>query len=229
MKCPYCGVEVATVERESIEGCSRAQQVSQRLAGKDGREETLTCPACGRRGHVRRNPATGATYLLSEKDARGLDSMRLANLYLHVCDDPFERFCERAASGGRGVSQRVWEVLDRRRRAAVKKGDWNVASKLALEKARYLCGVGRPFFEMRREAMRYQLLDLKARGAERVRIVSGHDGMVCPRCAALSGRVLTIEEALEEMPLPVHCDNAGRKVHIADDRGWCRCFYVRQA
>ena len=85
-----------------------------------------------------------------------------------------------------------------------------------------------PFRRLQRDAMRYRLLDFKAKGVERVRIAAGQDGVVCPRRAAQAGRVLTVDEALDEMPLPVRRDDAGRKVRLEHSRGWCRCLYVRQ-
>lgn len=154
--------------------------------------------------------------------------MRLANLYLNLFSDPFAEFLSGDTQAGQSITQTIWDVLDKEADAARNHKDWNTLGKLLLEKARYRCSVGEDFFPIQREALQCQLKYLQHKGATKVRIVSGHDGMVCSRCAEHEGMVLTIEEALETMPLPVQCNISSRKVSVADDHGWCRCFYARK-
>jgi hypothetical protein len=204
------------------------QRVSYQISGMEPNTDKEPCSSCGQTMHIRRHPVTREAYVLNKEDAYSLDSMRLANLYLKVSADPFSQFVSRSADDNRSVADLIWGFLDRRRLAALKKGDWNTVSKVLLEKARYRCGIGKAFFSIQQDALRYQLRGLQEKGATHVRVATGHDALVCPKCAELGGAVFTIEEALEKMPLPVRCDNAGRRVAIDNDPGWCRCFYVRR-
>lgn len=63
-----------------------------------------------------------------------------------------------------------------------------------------------------------ELLDLKQQGLyKRVRVISSKDNRTCQECANLNGKVFTIDEALEKMPLPNLCTS---------EEGWCRCTYT---
>jgi hypothetical protein len=59
--------------------------------------------------------------------------------------------------------------------------------------------------------------DYKGTSIKEVTIRTTEDDEVCPKCRALSGRRLSIEEALATLPLPNECE---------EKTGWCRCSYV---
>lgn len=228
MQCPYCQASIPALQARAFDQLSAKEQVLARISDENLSSTEEACPSCGKTMHIRRHPATGETYLLDKKDACSLNSMRLANLYLNLFDDPFAAFLSDDARKEQSIAQAIWNVLDDEEAAARSREDWNTLGKLLLEKARYRCSVGEDFFPVQREALRCQLKHLQRSGATKVRIVSGHDGMVCARCAEHEGIVLSIEEALESMPLPVRCDASSRRVAVEDDRGWCRCFYARK-
>jgi hypothetical protein len=69
------------------------------------------------------------------------------------------------------------------------------------------------------EAERMRLLKYKQEGLNKVRIAgSGR----CPACINLIGKVLIIDEALKEMPIPVK--DCTFKLHGIP--GWCSCRYI---
>lgn len=228
MQCPYCQADIPALQARAFDQLSVKEQVLTRISGEKLDSDEEACPSCGKTMYIKRHPVTKEAHLLNKEDACSLNSMRLANLYLNRYADPFAEFLSDEVREGMPIAQTVWKVLDEEADAARDREDWNTLSKLLLEKARYRCSVGEDFFSVQREALQCQLEHLRSRGATKVRIVSGHDGIVCAKCAEHEGTVLTIEEALETMPLPVHCDTASRKVAVADDRGWCRCFYARK-
>lgn len=64
---------------------------------------------------------------------------------------------------------------------------------------------------------RANLLGLRKQGmVKRVKVLSSRDNRTCQECASLDGKVFTIDEALEKMPLPDWCNSA---------EGRCRCVY----
>lgn len=65
---------------------------------------------------------------------------------------------------------------------------------------------------------RATLLGLKKQGmVKRVKVCSSRDDRTCEKCKSLDGKVFTIDEALEKMPLPDWCNS---------EEGWCRCAYT---
>lgn len=69
----------------------------------------------------------------------------------------------------------------------------------------------------RRDLMRYKLSGI----AERVEILASQDS--CQSCLQLTGRVLMVDEALEQMPIP----NKQCTFELSKGKpGWCRCIYL---
>lgn len=76
------------------------------------------------------------------------------------------------------------------------------------------------FFELLQDSIRTRLLDYKQTGLEKVRIISCGG---CESCIDLMGKVLTIDDALKDMPVP----NKNCKFQLHGGiPGWCRCRYV---
>lgn len=75
-------------------------------------------------------------------------------------------------------------------------------------------------FKNKSEEERARLLGYKQSGSEKVRIVSVGG---CQACIDMMGKVLTIDDALKEMPIPVK--ECTFKLH-GKIPGWCRCRYV---
>lgn len=75
-------------------------------------------------------------------------------------------------------------------------------------------------FKNKSEEERARLLGYKQSGLKKARIVSVGG---CQACIKLTGKVMVIDDALKEMPIPVKdCTfNLHGKVP-----GWCRCRYV---
>ena len=56
---------------------------------------------------------------------------------------------------------------------------------------------------------------IRGRYATHVKILACRDERVCEICKSLDGKVFTVQEALEKMPLPANCPTE-----------WCRCVYT---
>ena len=68
--------------------------------------------------------------------------------------------------------------------------------------AHFLRVEGRSFFHVLREIQKCDLMVYKQVGFKKVRILTTKEDS-CKACSKLEGKVLTIEEALKTMPLPV--------------------------
>lgn len=107
---------------------------------------------------------------------------------------------------------------------------WHERKMIYFQMARFLWEEKRDCLEARREAVRMELADWKARAEMglfelnrvRLRVITA-GAASCPVCRQLEGRFFSYEEAESAMPLPVLlCTN-----EKAEDqpRGWCRCEY----
>ncbi len=76
------------------------------------------------------------------------------------------------------------------------------------------------YFKSKFETERMRLLEYMRSGLELVRVVSVGG---CQACIDMMGKVLTINEALKEMPIPVK--DCTFKLH-GKIPGWCRCRYI---
>ncbi|MFQ5807023.1 MAG: hypothetical protein ACE5I3_11300 [Phycisphaerae bacterium] len=73
-------------------------------------------------------------------------------------------------------------------------------------------------FPIKQEIARATLAGFHGR---HVRILSSKG---CEACRALNGRVLTVDEALEQMPIP--CRDCTYGISDTEPFGWCRCMYI---
>lgn len=106
----------------------------------------------------------------------------------------------------------IWQVLNNHLATAIGRKDWHNMKMLYLELARILCEEGGSFFPILQEARKCELQNYQSQGLEHVEILAGN----CEKCRPLNGKVLTIKEALDTMPIPVkECEN-----------GWCSCMYT---
>ena len=97
----------------------------------------------------------------------------------------------------------------------------NEKSRLHHLKAMILDNSGKEFYPDLRESKRMELLHLKTQDfVNKVQIITNPDS--CKVCKRDSDKILTIEEALERMPLP-HKDCARP---MNGETGFCRCNYL---
>jgi hypothetical protein len=184
------------------------------------------CPSCGEYIFVRTKQGLFPSPLLTEQDARVVDH--------------FQRL---KGSEGPGIGQA--DFLKERQKLAQQLGTepesgdvaWSLCqgilhrftragrpppSPLSFEMALLLYGQGRDFLELLQQSARTTLTQYAGWGvAERVEIRAIPDA--CDFCRRLSGRVLTIEDALDQMRIP--CRECSFELSPGKP-GWCRCSYV---
>ena len=117
-----------------------------------------------------------------------------------------------------------WKNLSRQVENALRTSDWNAASQAYRGQAEVLFSEGRKHLHVREEADRCQLRSLQELGIGRVQVSTCGDERVCPYCESLNGKVLSVAQALESMPLPSKKCTDGSDVNPYGGR--CRCIYL---
>lgn len=117
-----------------------------------------------------------------------------------------------------------WKELSKQVEKALRAGDWEAASQAYNGQAAILFTEGRKHLHIEEEAHRCHLRSLQGLGIKKVQVLTCEDERVCSYCHSLSGKVFSIDNALETMPLPgKQCtDDSDKNPH----GGRCRCLYL---
>lgn len=206
--CPYCGVVLDKRPKRKKE-----------------------CPHCGNYIFLRRKPGCQDKVFVTESEAQAIDEEnRRAARRDHWM----------TILGQFGVIQSDYERMKRQLRRRFKSepadGDiiWGLLNKLTTEladlqdlrmlyghQAHFLAWEGRDFLTPLRESYKCSLLHLKQAGCKSVRVCAMGPGQACQPCQQQDGRVLGIDAALREMPLP--CRDCATEIN--GRQGFCRCQY----
>lgn len=190
MNCPYCN--------SSLEMSS---------------SDTLKCSYCDKYVYPRTLPLSKDSILLKERSAHLFDSLDAFG----ITEVAYPKI-EKIAHSDCPFSEGVWELLNHTKEDAIKHKYWFTAFNIAWQQSWFNFRTGKEFLSLRQEAERQYLQYFKESGISKVKIILVGDNHVCPECASLNGKVLTVDEALKEMPIPNK--KTGHKC-------WCHCNYVR--
>ena len=162
------------------------------------------CRDCGQIIHVRTDREERKKYLLTAGEAE-----------------------HRAAKDARLARERRnedWKQLSEQVRVAMQAGDWQSLQAAYQQQARILFVEGRPHHHVAQEAKRAQLMLLLELGVADVKVLTVDDERVCAHCQSFDGKVFTIQEALEAMPIPgPNCTDGNEN---PTHGGRCRCVYI---
>ena len=146
------------------------------------------CKGCGNVIYVKKQNG-GRKHLLTEKEVKRLE---------------------------REDRDKRWKELSKQVQAAMHSADWQSLSQAYLSQARILFSEGKNHHTVAREAKKCDLRRMLEIGIEKIKISTCRDERVCPGCHSLDGKVFSVQDALEQMPIPGrHCEG-----------GWCRCLYI---
>jgi len=106
---------------------------------------------------------------------------------------------------------------------AMKQGDLQKMKVLYFDQALYLHQKGENHFRILQEVAKCDLKKYQKEGYKKVEILTAGE-QSCPACQKLSGKILNIEEALKDLPIPVK--NCSFKLNPEAPVGWCRCQYL---
>ena len=95
-----------------------------------------------------------------------------------------------------------WKELSEQVRVASQAGDFQALRLAYDEQSHILFAEGRNHLHVQKLSSQVQLLHLQSIGVEKVRISTSQDERVCSHCKSWEGKVITVEDALEQMPIP---------------------------
>ena len=162
------------------------------------------CRDCGQIMHVRTDREERKKYLLTAAEA--------------------ERRAAKEAQLARERRNEEWRRLSELVRVAMQAGDLQSLQSAYQQQANILFVEGRPHLHVAQEAIRAQLMNLLELGIAGVEVMTSDDERVCAHCQSLDGKVFTIQEALEAMPIPgPNCTDGNEQ---NPHGGRCRCGYI---
>ena len=195
------------------------------------------CPHCENYIYVRRLPPKGERrVLVTEEEAEEIDSgwkqLHFRRKWLGmlqqygIVDEDFDAHRKKLRERlGQEPSEAdvVWSLFHEALGGSMKSGDLQALKMLYLEMALFLCEEGRDFFHLLQQSRRMELTHYKQSGfVNNVQILTAGDAS-CETCQQLQGKVLTLDEALEQMPIP--CKECTSELRQGRP-GWCRCCYA---
>jgi len=202
--CPYCGYRFDVMPQRKCK-CPDCKQVVCPKSTPEHREKRLMT-------EVEAEEAEGLwdKYQQRRSALFTLSSFGLSETHLE----------EQLKTGGKSAADVVAALLLSVAESATDLHDRKMAFyQLALAAERE----GHAFCEHLANAAMCELLRYQQSGVQKVEILSAGEGNACPQCQSQNGRVLSIVDALREMPIPCsHC------IHtlVGDAPGFCRCCYV---
>ena len=190
------------------------------------------CSLCKKDIYVRTSPITKEKILVTESEAKKIDSdwesQGLANRWksnlkqFGVTDKDYEQYKnELEAKFKHTPNDRdtIWSIFNKL--LLIKHDNLHELKMLYYDMALFLNEEGKDFFKILQQAGIMELKQMQKDGyVEKVKILATPDS--CSACRKQDGKVLTITDALKELPVP--CNECS---HIMDNgkRGFCRCLY----
>ncbi len=118
----------------------------------------------------------------------------------------------------------LWSIANQFLMEAMKVNDWQRMKMIYLDMALFLHEEGKDCFKIKQQSAKCELKNLqKSEVIKKVEILTCGDSS-CLVCQKLTGKILTIEEALRDMPIPVK--DCSFKLNPEAPAGWCRCCYL---
>ena len=174
------------------------------------------------------NPACPYCGVIQEPPPARRRKCRDCRQTIHVRTDREERkkyllTAEEDARLARERRNEEWKRLSELVRVAMQAGDLQSLKSAYQQQANILFVEGRPHFHIAQEARRAELMSFLEIDIARVEVMTSDDERVCAHCQSLDGKVFTIKEALDTMPIPgPYCtDGSEQNPH----GGRCRCVF----
>lgn len=191
------------------------------------------CPFCKKSIFIRTSLSARQKILVTENEAEKIDQewqkigfkegwlSRLKQYGITEKDfDTRKNELSKKSGFERTDQDTIWSLYNDKIHGAIKSGSLHLLKELNWEMALFLKEEGKDFLGCLQESQKMRLLEYKQQGIKKVRIISPGG---CKACIKMMGKVLTIDKALEEMPLPVRDCTYWKE---EGQSGWCRCRYL---
>jgi len=193
------------------------------------------CPYCKEVIFIKRRPSSKRKILVTKEEAEKIEKEWEEVYFRERLRDDFGwvGFSEKDYYRARRILKRkfgttpshsdiYWYISNLFLEKAAKKKDLEAMRQIYFRQALFLHEEGKDCFLALQMSRKCELLQYQQQGIKKVRISTTGD-RACENCKLLEGKVFSIEEALEKMPLPVK--NCLHKLNPDAPTGWCRCLY----
>lgn len=196
------------------------------------------CPHCGHFIYVRTKPTNGQRILIKEDQ---IEQIEQEWQDYFIVRDFKERIKSQCGSGFNKKYSAIkdeltkkfglepleedilWGLSNHLLLGLMKKGDWQEMKTIYFAQASFLHDDGQDCMKVLGEAHKCDLRDYaRSKLIRKVEIITCGESS-CPSCRKLSGKIFTIERALNEMPLPEK--DCSSEPNLKSKQGWCRCCY----
>jgi hypothetical protein len=216
-KCPYCQGKLKKVPGRRTKCPHCGNFIFVRTRPSKDRQRVLV-----REDQLEKLEKEWQQYRAIEEFKRGLQNSDLGfteQKYLKIKKDLTKKFGFSPPKG-----DILWGVSHLLLEEAMKVRDRHRMKMLYFNMALFLHQENKDCFKILQEVARCELKnEQKSRVVKKVEILTAGD-QSCPACQELAGKILTIEEAFRDMPIPVK--NCSFKLNPEAPTGWCRCCYV---
>lgn len=128
-----------------------------------------------------------------------------------------------SAKGIKSNKDIIWALFNRKLVSCIKENNWQEMRLIYYEMAIFECKEGKEFFHLLQESRKCDLMNYRSLGIKSVEIKTAGKENSCETCQKLEGKRMTIEDALQTMPIPVkEC----QKDAFDNGKGFCRCCYL---
>ena len=173
------------------------------------------CPFCKGFLYVGRLPSTRNRVLVTKDQAKKID-LEWGKRYFRerwlgvlqsfgITSNEFDQMkaqLSRKYGKEAGDNDVIWSFLNRLTYERMQTGNWGDLSMLYYSQALFLEEEGKDFSRILEEAQRMKLIEYKEEGIITQVKISTAGFQSCPSCQTLEGKVLKIDDALREMPIP---------------------------
>lgn len=194
---------------------------------------TRKCPFCSQKIHVKRTVQNPQKELMTEARAKEVEVEWMLNNFSnqyseYITKTEIENICDQLNKkfNGAALSRDIkWAIYNHLIQKMLPKNDFQSLKMIYWEMARQLFEEGKDAFQLLWQSAKMDLLSHQGNSDiyQKVEILTTGD-QSCPECQKLNGKIFTIKEALEKMPIP--CKACSSELKENDNRsGWCRCIY----
>ncbi|MGE5583082.1 MAG: TM2 domain-containing protein [Bacillota bacterium] len=184
-------------------------------------KQNINCPFCLKKIYFRPKQRIFPGVLLIREDALVLDFVRKLKNF-GIDELTFLKKREELTAGfGNEINSVdvLWSLL---RQAMANTTDPVGLKRINTQTVALLKELHRNCFDLLQRALKMQLLEYRRDGYTKKVRIAGSNTDACPACRRLAGRIYTIDEALQTMPIP--CKECSTNL-TAEITGFCRCVY----
>ena len=175
------------------------------------------CQHCNKNIYVRTKQDLFDSNLLTKEDAIAVDWIKS----LEVTKNEFlnkKAELEKKFNGNVKSTDVVWGLFNEH---ITKTTDYHSLGMIYFNMALFLYEGGGEFFKELQESAKMDLMRY-GQHTQKVKILATSES--CKACKKQDQKVITIEDALKEMPIP--CKDCTYELSGSGNLGWCRCTYV---